>query len=273
MGDPIVREEEGHTLTGEPTTFPVYRDSWGEYVLRQDNIKKWYVPKSLTEIGWLGSSDPDLLFAHVRGTATHRKERLLAVIICRRGLAFVPDDRCHKALVIAERYADGLVNEQERVAARQAARSAAAFYAGIRSQEGDGPWTIARGIRQTLDRSGTFSLSGILSHLANGLRHALGTPGTEEQQDLAGDIRHVMGNPFRPYATPTTWPATVVQLAQALYSGEHCSFALHDALIETGDADLAEHFRELGHPKGCWALDMILRGNPVLIGNEFFYLG
>jgi hypothetical protein len=31
-------------------------------------------------------------------------------------------------------------------------------------------------------------------------------------------------------------------------------------LLEVGCADLAEHFSEAGewHPKGCWALDVIL---------------
>jgi hypothetical protein len=35
--------------------------------------------------------------------------------------------------------------------------------------------------------------------------------------------------------------------------------ALHDALLEEGHAELADHFRqEAVHPKCCWALDLIL---------------
>jgi hypothetical protein len=50
-----------------------------------------------------------------------------------------------------------------------------------------------------------------------------------------------------------------VQLADSLYEGQDCAFALHDALLEAGHAELAEHFREeKAHPKGCWVVDMIL---------------
>jgi hypothetical protein len=61
-----------------------------------------------------------------------------------------------------------------------------------------------------------------------------------------------------PFAVPSTWPAAVGGLARALYDGDECEYALHDALEEFGQARLAEHFRTAGHPKGCWALDLIL---------------
>jgi hypothetical protein len=34
--------------------------------------------------------------------------------------------------------------------------------------------------------------------------------------------RHIMGNPFKPYPAPLSWPTTVVQLADALYNGHDC---------------------------------------------------
>lgn len=37
-----------------------------------------------------------------------------------------------------------------------------------------------------------------------------------------------------------------------------CHYALADALMEAGHIELAEHFREPVHPKGCWAMDVIL---------------
>jgi hypothetical protein len=58
---------------------------------------------------------------------------------------------------------------------------------------------------------------------------------------------------------PPSWPSTVVQFAGSLYAGQDCAFALHDALLEAGHAELAEHFREeKSHPKGWWVVDMIL---------------
>jgi len=54
------------------------------------------------------------------------------------------------------------------------------------------------------------------------------------------------------------WPARG-QLAEPLYAAQDCCFALHDALLEAGHAELAEHFRqEQWHPKGCWVMDVIL---------------
>jgi len=72
-------------------------------------------------------------------------------------------------------------------------------------------------------------------------------------------LRDICGNPYRPYPSPPSWPLPVVKLAESLYAGEDCSFALHDALLEAGHPELAEHFaKEQGHPKGCWVVDMIL---------------
>ena len=70
----------------------------------------------------------------------------------------------------------------------------------------------------------------------------------------AAILRHLVGNPFRPYAFPANWSTPVIQLADAVYNGEPCSFAL----LEAGLPELADHFREAEHPKGCWVLDAIL---------------
>jgi hypothetical protein len=72
-------------------------------------------------------------------------------------------------------------------------------------------------------------------------------------------LRHIFGNPFRPYPAPPSWPAAVVSLAEAVYNGADATFALHDALLEAGHPELAAHFQaEQSHPKGCWAVDMII---------------
>jgi hypothetical protein len=76
---------------------------------------------------------------------------------------------------------------------------------------------------------------------------------------LADLLRHIVGNPFCPCQAPPTWPPAVVNLAQAVYNGADAGFALHDALLESGFPDLAAHFQEeQWHPKGCWAVDLIL---------------
>jgi hypothetical protein len=80
-----------------------------------------------------------------------------------------------------------------------------------------------------------------------------------EQGPLPEMLRHIIGDPFHPHPAPAQLPVTVVQLAESLYNGTGCAFALHDALLEAGQADLAEHFaKETWHPKGCWVVDLIL---------------
>ncbi|OAI48442.1 hypothetical protein AYO44_06925 [Planctomycetaceae bacterium SCGC AG-212-F19] len=72
-------------------------------------------------------------------------------------------------------------------------------------------------------------------------------------------LRCIFGNSSLSYPAPARWPQTVVQLGEALYNGDDCCFALHDALLDAGHAELADHFRqERWHPKGCWVLDAIL---------------
>ena len=73
----------------------------------------------------------------------------------------------------------------------------------------------------------------------------------------AAILRHLVGNPFRPYAFPANWSTPVIQLADAVYNGQPCAFALR-SLLEAGHPDIADHFREAEHPKGCWVLDAIL---------------
>jgi hypothetical protein len=80
-----------------------------------------------------------------------------------------------------------------------------------------------------------------------------------DQRAVQADIlRHIMANPFRSYSRADYWPQAVVQLAEALYNGQDCSFALHDALIEAGHPELAAHFQEPWHRKGCWVVDLVL---------------
>lgn len=71
-------------------------------------------------------------------------------------------------------------------------------------------------------------------------------------------FRHFTGDCI-PQPAPTHWPSTVAALAQALYDGDANHLILADALEEGGQLALADHFRaDEWHPKGCWALDLIL---------------
>jgi hypothetical protein len=99
-------------------------------------------------------------------------------------------------------------------------------------------------------------------------RAAVGSPGedfatwcsamAEEQRAQADLFRDILGNPFHKSVRPAPLPTNVLRLAEALYEGEACHLVLHDSLVEAGHSVLAEHFQEESHPKGCWALDLLL---------------
>jgi hypothetical protein len=76
--------------------------------------------------------------------------------------------------------------------------------------------------------------------------------------ELLTEVQEI-GYPFQAYPAPATWPSLIVDLAQQLYDGANVRLILHDALLDAGHAELAEHFqREESHPRGCWALDLLL---------------
>lgn len=54
---------------------------------------------------------------------------------------------------------------------------------------------------------------------------------------------------YRRKFQPASWPLAVVHLARAYLASEECGFALHDALLETGQPELAEIFRTPDHPQ------------------------
>lgn len=169
--------------------------------------------------------------ARPQGTVSDRKLRLFACACCRSAWDDLDDDT-RRVIEVAEAAADRRVSLAEL---RQAAG---------RSRAPIAVWLAAETIHE--QPSWLF-----LNWLATGR--------PDKQQEQLGLLRHVIGNPYRPSPSATYWPSTVVQLANALYEGEDCDFALHDALLDAGHPNLADHFhQEQQHPKGCWAVDLLL---------------
>ncbi|OAI40993.1 hypothetical protein AYO40_00495 [Planctomycetaceae bacterium SCGC AG-212-D15] len=218
----------------------------------------------MTEQEWLKSNDPRKMLEFVEGRISDRKPRLFAVACCRRIWHLLADSRARNAVEASEAYADGHISQEELTRRSntegwhvlgdppmEAANTAACT-------KNTPSWVAASVARWT-----TYAMTGEAVENAG----AVGAPvaavvdrvGDEEECQQAELLRHIIGNLFHPYPTPDHWPSTVVQLAQALYNGEDCGFALHDALLEAGHPELANHFKEeQGHPKGCWVVDLIL---------------
>src|SRR5262245_41155466 len=70
----------------------------------------------MTEAEWLAATDPRPMLRHVRTTPNERKFRLFAC--CCRSIWGLLNTACSRTAVeVAERFADGLMSEDERLAA------------------------------------------------------------------------------------------------------------------------------------------------------------
>jgi hypothetical protein len=217
------------------------------------------------EEDWLACTDPYLMLDFLQLSPTSdRKLRLFACACFRRNYPELTQQRVQNALHLIELYAEGF---RSRKHAYDAAEAAGEFG---RDLPEPGQWQT-RCLRDIAWQAGwvaaweamsraelfTFDDSGqevrITEEIAPAARES-------ELRAKALLLKHVVGNPFSK-GPAARWPTTVLELARAVDRGESCLFALHHALLEAGHAELAEHFREPIHPKGCWALDLILGKN------------
>ena len=199
----------------------------------------------LTEAQWTVCPYPETLLNHVSRQLSGRKVRLYAVACARRIDHLLTDAMCRHGVKVAEHFAEGLADDHERCYVEAALEVLCD--------------TAPAGMAQVPFKVAHHRNHRTPYHAANWTEHwaaKVGRPASGRQH--ADLLRHIAGNPFRP-ARRGELPSAVVQLAQAIYAGADCGFALHDALLDAGRADLAEHFREPEeHPKGCWAIDLIL---------------
>jgi hypothetical protein len=226
----------------------------------------------VSEAEWVHSTDPDTLLQLARGKATDRQFRLFACACCRRVWHLLRDARSREIVKVAEGYADDRIDRATLRDAREAGEQVIARFAAHDGQADAlaastaaqllAEANVARGAAEVAVRAAeALSYYAVRQRSWPDLNLAkkarLATVATEraEQADL---FRHIMGNPFRPAPVFRPWPSIVVPLAQALYRGEDCLFALHDALLEAGCTEMAVHFAQETHPKGCWLLDLIL---------------
>lgn len=223
-------------------------------------VRQWEV--YVTEHQWLTSTDSRRMLHWLRFRAKFKlSARKLRLFACGRAhlvwkLLIYPQVR--DAVAVAERHADRLATREELALASEAAWLASIALARSASQQ---VVNVAQLIATATSANRMVS-AGLKDDLVGPpdfypVPHA-DTFQAEERADL---VREIFGNPFRAYTGPTHWKTVAVTLAEALYAGEDCAFALHDALLESGHAELAEHLQTPWHPKGCWVVDLLLGKN------------
>lgn len=208
----------------------------------------------MTEAEWDTCTDPIPMVEFMRGKVSDRKRRLFAVACCGRMQHHFEDPGCRLAVEVAERYADGLADNTELL---QAHKSAVRAYNRIHSDILQVPVFVTR---TRLDFDEAVGLEDYVALVSSILLDGVEYPRkTVEQAAQVNLLRHLIGDPFRACQAAASWPSQVIHLASAVYEGQDCSFALHDALLEAGHPELAKHFTdEQSHPKGCFAVDLIL---------------
>jgi hypothetical protein len=203
---------------------------------------------TMSEAEWLASNDTSQLLAFAQDKLSDRKLRLFVCAACRQLPLIMREPRSAHVLAVAEKFADESATMKEVTLARSAVEHVPGVF--IR-------WSLAWEIRRLLMHSLPPTLNGLP---ADALRHIAGNPWRPVHiDDGHPDNWHVYPEEIEAVFIEGPLPRTIVALAESLYAGQNCAFALADALREHGQVLLADHFQhEPEHPRGCWALDVIL---------------
>jgi hypothetical protein len=196
----------------------------------------------MDEMEWLESTDPDRMLTFLGRKANPRRRRLFACACYRHVPSLIVEQRCLNAVMVSERYADGMASKEELSKALNGAFA-------LLPRHWPSSLPTARYAEEVREVAAHASQDGL-----------------SERRYQAGILRCLWGNPFRPTSLDHSWfTPTVKALAQAIY--EDRSFTdlpvLADALEEAGcnSQDILSHLRGPGpHTRGCWAVDIIILG-------------
>jgi hypothetical protein len=218
----------------------------------------------MTEREWLITTDPVVMLKYLRGKTTDRKLELFKLACLRNIWELVADGLSRSLIDVGEQLLDGRVADTDwlTVCDEFLAKLQEGANPAVETLARRGSDKVASAIETALASASAVADASVWPLLQMAAPHYTQTFQEEgwnrECAAQSNILRHIIGNPLRPYPAPASWPWAVVKLAEAVYAGEDCSFALHDALLEAGNPELAEHFQtEKWHPKGCWVVDMI----------------
>jgi hypothetical protein len=213
----------------------------------------------MNEGQWMISTDvPEML--RFRGRGNKRKLRLFAVACCRPVWHWLSDPRCWRAVEAAEKFADGLITEDELAAAR-AATASFAKEAGTRVTSGANAAAYAAVCEPAWEaawRAREYALWHVQKKTGDPISFG------RKSSEL---FRDIFVYPSHPVSINPAWRnwhnGLVVSMAQQMYKERRFGDLpiLADALEEAGCSDdaILTHCRQPGeHVRGCWVIDLIL---------------
>jgi hypothetical protein len=218
----------------------------------------------MTEQQWLACHDPQRMLQFLRWRMSERKLQLFACGCCRLIWDVVWSRRSLEAVVITERFLDGLPRGELRPVVRRQAWEA------IRTTPRDRPgaYSAAHAAHMTSVFGGEtpafYRVLRVQEYCTSAAEEANLGSWNEHQAAQADLLRDLIGNPFRSaILDPSLRDATVIRLAQTIH--EEGRFdeipVLGDALEEAGcpNQELIDHCHQtLMHYRGCWVVDTIL---------------
>jgi hypothetical protein len=205
---------------------------------------------------------------------------LMGVAMCRRVEALFPHKSCHKALQVAEAFAEGTAKYSKLGAAHEAVgaidddEQPVANWAAARAVYWLGPddYRVTEAVEMVVDVAGYRAAlaAGILkpdSGYNPGVwnRKPFKDGKKKEEKALCAVVRDVLGNPFCPVKFSPKWrTSTAVALAKEMYKSNDFSAMpiLADALQDAGcdSEEVLNHCRDANQPhvRGCWVVDGVL---------------
>jgi hypothetical protein len=205
----------------------------------------------MTEAEWRTCEDLRRMLELVRGRADERKLRLLVCAECRHW-SIITKGVFQQAVEVAERYADGLATEEERLQAWRATDSRVRR----RAHSSLAPYLLA--VHAAVEGYEEYAEPN-WNALAAFRKYRTDAAQAQLFRDIFGPL------PFRPASIEPGWlTSDVVALARSIY--DDCAFdrlpILADALQDAGceNADVLDHCRDpqLTHVRGCWVIDLML---------------